>query len=216
VFAGILLGQARVVLADPPWSFSTYSPKGWKKSAHSHYACLSLDQIRALPVGDLCMSDAVCVMWTTQVFMPQTLDVLWAWGFTFKTMGTWVKRSKTGNKLHFGTGYIYRSAAEFFLVGTRGHPHPRSRSIRNVIEAPVREHSRKPDQMYHDIEALWPGPYVELFARHRRPGWYGWGDQLAASDRNDEFQAERGESLDSTMHKTLYAKEASSKRLEAA
>ena len=40
--------------------------------------------------------------------------------------------------------------------------------------APVREHSRKPDEMYELIEATWPGPYVELFARYPRAGWHQW------------------------------------------
>ena len=84
------------------------------------------------------------------------------------------KQSKTGQKWAFGTGYLLRSSAEFFLIGTRGHPRQLSRSARNLIIAPVREHSRKPDAMYVLIEATWPGPYVELFARYPRAGWRQW------------------------------------------
>jgi Helix-turn-helix domain len=52
----------------------------------------------------------------------------------------------------------YRSAAEFWLLGTRGDIRPLNRSTRNLIVAPVRGHSGKPDEMRRDLEALWPGP----------------------------------------------------------
>jgi len=73
---------------------------------------------------------------------------------------------------------VLRSAAEPFLLGTIGHPEYRSRSVRNLIVAPVREHSRKPDAMYEMIEALVEGPYCELFSRTTRPGWDSWGNEV--------------------------------------
>ena len=105
-----------------------------------------------------------------------------AWGFTFKTAGAWAKQSRTGSRWAFGTGYLLRSAAEFFLIGTRGRIAQLSRSSRNLLVAPIREHSRKPDAMYELIEGTWPGPYVELFATHAREGWLSWGDGLPLAD----------------------------------
>ena len=29
-----------------------------------------------------------------------------------------------------------------------------------------------------EIEALYAGPYAELFARQRRPGWDAWGNEV--------------------------------------
>ena len=52
-----------------------------------------------------------------------------------------------------------------------------SRGIRQLIVEPVREHSRKPDRVRADIEALFDGPYCELFARSTRPGWTSWGNE---------------------------------------
>jgi N6-adenosine-specific RNA methylase IME4 len=178
-FTALPRGHAKVILAYPPWWFSTYSDKGWGKSAHSHYSCMSLDDVKALPVASLAAPDCVLVLWSTQTHLPMALDVLETWGFTYKTAGAWAKLSKSGTKWPFGTGYILRSAAEFFLIGTRGSPRTRARNKRNLIVAPVREHSRKPDEIYELIEALWPGPYVELFARHRRLGWWSWGDEAS-------------------------------------
>jgi N6-adenosine-specific RNA methylase IME4 len=178
-FAKLPANQAGVVLADPPWSFRTYSPKGWRKSAHAHYPCMDLSEILALPVAALAAPDSVLVLWSTQVHLPHALAVLDGWGFSLKTVAAWAKQSKLGQKWQFGTGHRLRSAAEFFLIGTHGRPRQLSRSSRNLIVAPVREHSRKPDEIYELIEGTWPGPYVEPFARYPRAGWSQWPEPTA-------------------------------------
>lgn len=167
-----------VILADPPWSFSTYSAKGHGKSPQSHYACQGLDWIKALPVESIAAKDCLLWLWATAPMLPQAIEVMAAWGFTYKTAGPWAKQSKTGEKWAFGTGYIFRSAAEFFLVGTRGRPRVASRSVRNLIVAPVREHSRKPADAHQMLNDLIPdGPRLEMFAREAVPGWTAWGNQ---------------------------------------
>jgi N6-adenosine-specific RNA methylase IME4 len=135
---------------------------------------MDLAAIQALPVPDLAAPDCVLVLWSTQVHPLHALAVLERWGFAFKTMGAWAKQSKSGQHWQFGAGYLLRSAAEFFFVGTRGRPQQLSRASRNLIVAAVREHSRKPDEIYKLIEATWPGPYVELFARYPHAGWQQW------------------------------------------
>jgi N6-adenosine-specific RNA methylase IME4 len=184
-FADLPLHFAGVILVDPPWNFRTHSSKGWRKSAHAHYPCMDLDEILALPVAALAAPDCLLVLWCTQVHLPHALAAVKAWGFEFKTLGCWAKQSKTGRCWQFGTGYLLRSAAAFFLIGTRGHPHQCSRRSRNLIIAPVREHSRKPDAMYGLIEATWLGPYVELFARYPRAGWHQWSKSVAPSQLAD-------------------------------
>jgi N6-adenosine-specific RNA methylase IME4 len=163
-FTGLPRRQARVVLADPPWHFATYSPKGWRKSAHAKYPCMTVDVIAGLPVRELCADDCLLALWSTQTHVPMALQVMAAWGFVFKTAGAWAKQSRTGAHWHFGTGYLLRSATEFFLIGTRGRIEQLTHDNRNLIVAPTREHSRKPEAMYALIERAWPGPYVELFA----------------------------------------------------
>jgi N6-adenosine-specific RNA methylase IME4 len=164
------------ILADPPWYFKNRSAKGEGKNPVSHYPCMELADIQALPVSQLCQRDAVCVMWATFPMLPQALATMAAWGFTYKSGGTWAKQTTTGQKWAFGPGYCYRSAAELFLLGTIGKPEYLSKSIRNLIVAPVREHSRKPDEMRDNIEKQFRGPYLELFARARAPGWEAWGN----------------------------------------
>lgn len=166
------------ILADPPWYFRNFSAKGEAKNPVAHYACMDVEAIKRLPVGQLASKDAALIMWATAPMIREALAVMDAWGFTFKTMGAWAKQSKTGEKLQFGSGYFYRSAAEFYIAGTTGKPNLRSKSVRNLILSPVREHSRKPDQMYEDVEKLLDGPYLELFARSERPGWSSWGNEV--------------------------------------
>lgn len=170
------------ILADPPWRFDNYSEKGEAKNPLAHYRCSSVDEIAELHVNHLAAPDCALFMWATAPMLPQALWLLERWGFTFKTMGAWAKQSSTGEKWAFGTGYVFRSALEPFIVGTIGSPRVCSRSIRNLIVAPVREHSRKPDEMHRNVEALYRGPYAELFARESRPGWETWGDQVTKFD----------------------------------
>lgn len=180
--------QARVILADPPWYFRNFSARGEEKNPVAHYACMSLDDIQSLPVLELANpSGCALVMWATAPMLREAFDTMAIWGFKFKSAGAWAKQSSTGQKWAFGTGYCYRSAAEFWLLGTYGKPRIRSRSIRNLIVAPVREHSRKPDQMRADIERLFAGPYIELFAREAAPGWASWGNEITkfAETTND-------------------------------
>lgn len=168
------------IIADPPWRFMNFSANGEKKNPVAHYRCTTTSKIAALPVSQLAAPDCALVMWATAPMLDSAFHVMREWGFHFKTAGAWAKQSKTGTKLAFGTGYVLRSAAEFFLVGTIGKPEIRSRSERNLILAPVREHSRKPDAMHEIVERLFAGPYCELFARRARPGWDVWGDEVGS------------------------------------
>lgn len=184
-------GPFGVVLADPPWSFKVYSerdPHFIAKSAQGHYRCQSLDDIKALPVRSLLLPNAWVITWATAPMLPQAIEVLRAWGLTYVTAGAWAKRSSTGKKWAFGTGYVCRSAAEFFLIAKHGSPKVKSKNIRNLIatdgwegpciEEAIRQHSRKPDQQYELAEALGDGPYLELFSRGGgREGWSYFGDE---------------------------------------
>ncbi len=138
IFDGLSSRRYGTILADPPWRFRNYSAKGEKKNPIAHYDGMSLDAIKALPVSHLAARDSVLVLWATWPLLPQAFEVIAAWGFTYKTGGTWAKQSKTGRRWHFGTGYILRSACEPFLVGTKGQPALRARNVRNLVVAPIR------------------------------------------------------------------------------
>lgn len=175
-------GGFGVILADPPWRFRTWNATNSAKSAASHYSLMTMDVLKAMPVADLASKNCALIMWATQAQLPDAVELMTAWGFKYKTAGSWAKQSTTGRKWAFGTGYIMRCAAEFYLIGTRGKPKARVRNVRNLIVAPVREHSRKPDQMHADLERLFDGPRLEMFARESRPGWTTWGNQPTKFD----------------------------------
>ena len=129
-----------------------------------------------MPVSHLASRDCVLWLWATNPMLPDAFELMKRWGFRFKTAGHWSKKTANG-KQAFGTGYILRCAGEPFLIGTIGEPKT-TRSVRSVIEGPVREHSRKPDEAFAAAEALMPGARrIELFSRQEREGWDVFGDE---------------------------------------
>ncbi|MCB1885647.1 MAG: hypothetical protein KDG89_16915 [Geminicoccaceae bacterium] len=171
-----------VVYADPPWRFRTYSAKGQGRSPDAHYPCMDLDAIKALPVSSWAAPDAVLLLWATDPLLPQALDVIAAWGFTYKTVGFyWAKLNGDGGPFK-GLGFWTRANPEPCLLATRGRPKRRARDVDKLVMAPRREHSRKPDEVQDRIERLLEGPYLELFARASRPGWDAWGLEAGLFD----------------------------------
>lgn len=160
-----------VIYADPPWTFRTYSRKGKGRSAEAHYDCMSLEGIKALPVADWAAEDAVLLLWATDPLLPRALEVIQAWGFTYKTVGFyWVKQTARGGYFT-GMGFWTRANPEQCLLATRGKPKRRSASVQRLVVSPRREHSRKPGEIRERIEQLAHGPYLEMFAREQRTGW---------------------------------------------
>lgn len=184
-------GPFACILADPPWSYRTRSAKGEGRSARRHYDTMELEAIKAMPIGEVAARDAHLFLWATAPNLPQAFEVMAAWGFRYSAVGfVWVKlnRSVDPHQLRLtrfidaecfvGMGHTTRQNAEFVLLGRRGSPKRLSRAVRQIIVAPRREHSRKPDELHARIETYCAGPYLELFARAQRPGWVTWGDQV--------------------------------------
>lgn len=167
---------AAVLVADAPWPFRDRLP-GNKRGAAKHYPLMSIAEICAFelpPLADNCY----LFLWRVSSQVPEAYWVVDDWGFS--TSGTelvWNKLTKTG-KQHFGMGWHLRGAHETCIVATRGKPTPLVRTIRTTFSAPVGKHSEKPDEFYKIVERLSPGPYVELFARRKRPGWQCYGHEL--------------------------------------
>ena len=104
------------------------------------------------------------------------------WGFTYKTNLVWYKIRKDGGPDRRGVGFYFRNVTELILFGTRGRDARTlkpGRTMPNLFHTRKREHSKKPDEIYDIVEACSWGPYLEILARHRRSGWYQWGDELA-------------------------------------
>lgn len=175
-------GPFNVIYADPPWAFETYTGgKGTPhRSAEDHYSTVDTATLAELPVADVAGKDCALFMWTVDSHLPDAIALAAAWGFKFKTIAfIWVKTTKDGTRPRIGMGYWTRKQAEVCLLFTRGSPRRYGKGVRQIIEAPRREHSRKPDETYERIEALVDGPGLELFARgNPRPGWTAWGNEV--------------------------------------
>lgn len=174
--------------ADPPWPFDNYSAKGEGRNPKRHYTTMSLADIAALPVGALAARDCILFIWVVDPLFNRAFDVIEAWGFDYKTVAfTWVKTSVADpTSFPIGTGYWTRGNPETCLLATRGQPTRLSASVRQLIIATRREHSRKPDEAYEAVERLVAGPYLDLFSRQTRPGWTVWGNEAGKFDEAAE------------------------------
>lgn len=167
------------ILADPPWRFRTWSETNQAKAASRHYKLMELDDIKKIPVADMAADNCALLMWACNPMIPQALEVIEAWGFKFKTVVfTWAKQTTTGKPWHYGLGYWTRQNTEQCFIATRGKPKATAHDVAQLLVTPRREHSRKPDEQYERIERLVAGPYLEMFARQRRPGWDVWGNEV--------------------------------------
>ena len=159
----------KTILADPPWDIQQKGAYG----AVNHYDLMTLDRIKAMPIADLVEDDAHCWLWVTNGTLRAGFDVLEAWGFTPRSVFTWVKP-------RFTLGVYLRNATEHMLFGTRGKAPVLFKSQPTWGFYPLQSHSHKPEEQFAIIERVSPGPYLELFARRKQPGWDVWGNEIAS------------------------------------
>lgn len=171
----------QIIYADPPWKWETYSKKGILSGfVDNHYKTMTTEDICNLPIPDLCDKNCILFLWATFPRLKDALQVLEAWGFTYKTVGfTWVKLYKKCKKYAHGLGYYTRSNAEICLIGRKGAVKVINRKVKQLVVAERREHSRKPDEVRERIiELVGDLPRIELFAREKIDGWDVWGNEV--------------------------------------
>lgn len=149
-FGGLRMFGYDVIAIDPAWDFKLYSDAGAKKSAKRHYKTMTLEEIKALPVGELAQRDCLLLLWCCEWVPPGARQaVLDAWGFTYKTSINWRKMTPNG-KVRMGPGYRARTMHEPILVATTGNP--RHKAFPSTFDGIAREHSRKPESFYQMVE----------------------------------------------------------------
>jgi N6-adenosine-specific RNA methylase IME4/ParB-like chromosome segregation protein Spo0J len=162
-------GPFELIYADPPWQLG--NPDG-ENAPENHYPTMPLHAIKELEPPTT--ENACLFLWAVNCLLPEALEVVKSWGFTYKTNLVWVKPS-------IGLGYWTRNRHELLLFATRGRVElPDTEVIPDsVIEADRRRHSQKPDAAYELIERVYPRVgKLELFARGQpRPGWQVWGNE---------------------------------------
>jgi N6-adenosine-specific RNA methylase IME4 len=163
-------GVYQVLYVDPPWQYE-YAESS-TRAIENNYPTMTLDEIKALEVP--AAPDAVLFLWATSPKLSESIEVMEAWGFEYRTCMVWVKDQ-------IGMGYYARQRHELLLIGKRGElpvPPPSDRPD-SVVEAPRTEHSAKPERFAELIEDMYPDfSKAELFCRGEpRDGWFGWGNQ---------------------------------------
>lgn len=195
-FADLPKRHFAAIASDCGTRFETYSATGESdRTPQRKYTTMDDDELAALPVGGLAARDCHLFYWdtTARVAAGLHIPIMRAWGFKPTAVAfTWFKLKKAEpvtpfflprHSIHFGLGKTTRKQTEICVLGRRGSPRRLSARIQEAIFAPVREHSRKPEEFYERVEQYAAGPYLELFARQRRDGWSAWGDQI------DKFEA---------------------------
>lgn len=171
----------RTILADPPWQFQNRTGKVAPEHRRlTRYPTMLLEEICALPVRECAESTAHLYLWVPNALLPAGLQVMREWGFEYKSNLVWHKVRKDGGSDGRGVGFYFRNVTELVLFGVRGknaRTLSAGRRQVNLLSTRKREHSRKPDEFYDIVESCSPGPYLELFARGARPGWWVWGNQ---------------------------------------
>ncbi|WP_217358049.1 MT-A70 family methyltransferase [Alteromonas pelagimontana] len=175
------MSKYEIIYADPPWSFNNKKTGGSMTSgAASQYDVMTLEQMKQLPVPDLCADNCVLIMWWVGSQPQEALDLCNAWGFTLKNMNGFVWNKLTRNQNpHFGMGFWTRAGSESAIIATRGKPKPVSHSVRAVHSAVVGKHSEKPSAFRNKaVELCGDVPRLEMFARTQTPGWDVFGNQV--------------------------------------
>ena len=164
-----------VIYADPPWR---YDSKRCQGAAERIYPTMDVKDICAMPIGELADKDCILFMWATSPCLQDAMAVIDAWGFKYKTIAfNWVKTYRNG-KVVCGLGHYTRAGSEICLLAIKGHPKRTDNNVLQVIISPLREHSRKPDEVRRRIERMTGGvERIELFARTTSPGWDVWGNE---------------------------------------
>lgn len=193
-FAGYRRNYYGVIYADPAWGFQTFSGdhQAPHRAGEEPYPTMSRQELLDLPVGELAAKNCCLPMWILGSHIDQAFELAEAWGFYFNTdLFYWAKCGKHDPAVRpIGMGHWSRKQVEPCFLFTKGKPKRLDKGVRQLLEtcedqllfAPRREHSRKPDEFRDRIERLMAGPYIELFSRSTKPGWSAWGNQVGKFD----------------------------------
>ena len=169
-----------IIYADPPWKYKIKGNVPPNREVTNHYDVMSTDDLAKLPIGDLADKDCILFMWVILPKLDEFMKLVESWGFEYKTVGfVWIKKNKKNGKNFFGLGHYTRANAEVCIIAKKGKIRIKDHSISQIIESPIREHSRKPDEVRDKIVQLCGDiPRIELFARQKHNGWDVWGNEV--------------------------------------
>ena len=175
-----------VVYADPPWKYgSNRAGRDNKHGADQNYSLTGIEDLKSMPIINMTDKNALCFMWVTVPMMREGLELISAWGFSYKTMITW---EKTGL---LGMGRWVRVQTEHILIGVKGNVKPFGHQERNIYKHPISQHSAKPHFFRELVMKLADKSFpecrrLEMFARSREgmfsdyeyEGWDVFGNEV--------------------------------------
>lgn len=174
-----------VLLADPPWGFEAAYFGKYSLAVQYQYPTLKLSDMKRLDVKSICNKNCWLFMWAANAEIKNAIELMEAWGFTYKTVAFyWTKRTKNGKKAKSYGRCCSQGSVEPVLVGKIGNPKRYAQNVEQEFDAVVRGHSRKPDELYKYIERIVeeegsPVKKLEMFARQQWSGWYALGNDEA-------------------------------------
>jgi len=177
----------QIIYADPPWSYSVMRQIPGGRT--NPYRGMRYIDILDLPIKQLADKDCVLFLWATFPLLPEAIFCIKHWDFEYKTIAfNWIKRNKKSNGWFWGMGSWTRSNSEICLLATIGNPKKISSSVHSIIDTPIEEHSKKPNEARKRIVELCGDlSRIELFARKGNrllikdetfEGWDIWGDEV--------------------------------------
>jgi len=202
-----MAGKYKLIFIDPPWHYAEpgYRKKGKAQNegeANIKYDCMKFHELVGFrtKIDEFAARDCLMLMWATAPRMDWAYQLLPLWGFTYRTMGfLWIKTKQNPEQLVIpgmtwsylanaflatnvrkGMGFYTSQQAEYCLLARRGKPGAAEIRLQDqIVFAPIREHSRKPDEVRKRIERIFPSlvPRIEVFARQRFPGWMAYGNE---------------------------------------
>jgi len=175
-------GVYKTILIDPPWQYGTWGSGSDKalvqgdanKPQPLPYSYMTVEKIKLLPIVSLANENCELYLWTTQKYLPDSFEVLKAWGFKYCQILTWCKKP-----MGKGQGGIYTPTTEFLILARRGKM-PKVERIDTTWWEVKRQnkHSKKPEFFQDLIETVSEAPRLEMFARRYRMGWHVWGNEV--------------------------------------
>ncbi len=171
IFSNIPNKKYSIIYADPPWKYGTNVSK--------HYGTVPIEDIYKFPINKIANDNCALFLWVTYPILDKAIKTVREWGFRYVTVAfTWIKTNKINGKPFFGLGNWTRANAEICLLGIKGKMKRNSNNVAQVVLSPLREHSRKPDEIRRKITQLMGDlPRIELFSREIFPGWDCWGNE---------------------------------------
>lgn len=177
-------GEYHTIIVDPPWPMQKILREERPNQLEMDYPTMSITEITALPVGDLAYEDGCHLyLWTTHRFLPTAFEVFAEWGAKYECLLTWVKN------VGF-TPYSWMYSTEHCLFGRIGNLPLLKLGERLDFFAPVREHSRKPDEFYNLVRKVSPEPRIDVFSRQKHGGFAQYGDETAKFTAEEKVVAD--------------------------